>query len=105
MVTRGAKTYDDLLTGIHKAETEYGTCEDGLNHLIAEIDKLQQLQTAVVWARDHKSITEQYERLKLFPGKFYKNHKLEIDRYRYAVKQLADAVSRCRLNRIHLRID
>ncbi len=91
MVTRGAKTYDDLLNGIHKAQSEYSTCENSLNHLRSEVDKLQQLQTAVVWARDHKAITEQYERLKLFPGKFYKAHKMEIDRYRYAVKQLADA--------------
>ena len=61
------------------------------NHLRSEVDKLQQLQTAVVWARGHKAITEQYERLKLFPGKFYKAHKMEIDRYLYAVKQLTDS--------------
>ncbi len=91
MVTRGAKTYDDLLIGIRKAEAEYNTCKYSLDGLRAEVDKLQQLQTAVGWARDHKAVAEQYKRLKLFPGKFYKAHKMEIDRYRYAVKQLADA--------------
>ena len=121
MVTRGARTYEDLLAGIYVAEAEYNACKknldalnaeidnlrqlqqsaaqvqhhsaskDAVNHLRAEIEKLQQLQIAVTWAHSHRAVTEQFEKLKLFPRKFYKAHKLEIDRYRYAVKQLAEA--------------
>lgn len=109
------------MDGIYVAEAEYNACKknldalnaeidnlrqlqqvttqvqhhsassDAVNRLRAEIEKLQQLQTAVTWVHNHRAVTDQFEKLKLFPGKFYKAHKLEIDRYRYAVMQLAEA--------------
>ena len=56
-----------------------------------KIKELQQLKKCAVWCTEHREISEQFEKVKLFKGRFYQNHKDAIDKFNFGKKTLEAA--------------
>ena len=101
LATRGVESYEDIVAGVRFAQTNHAACRDELIRTQAEIDQLKngapelqnlrELEKCARWCSQHRDVAEQFEKLKLFRGRFYQNHKDEIDKFNYASKKLQAA--------------
>ncbi len=102
LATHGVESYADILVGVRKAQADHDACRDGIIHAQAEIDRLKavgiseaqqlrELEKCALWCDQHRAVAEQFDKLKLFRGRFYQNHKDEIDKFAYASKKLQAA--------------
>ncbi|WMJ83181.1 MobQ family relaxase [Oscillospiraceae bacterium MB24-C1] len=102
LATRGVESYGDIVAGVRLAQSNHAACRDELIRTQAEIDQLQsggvpeiqqlrELEKCARWCNQHRDVAEQFEKLKLFRGRFYQNHKNEIDKFNYASKKLQAA--------------
>ena len=101
LATRGVEGYEDILAGVRTVQADYIACRDELIRTQAEVDRvkegtpeikqLRELEKCARWCGRHREVAEQFEKLKLFRGRFYQNHKDEIDKFNYGSKKLQAA--------------
>ncbi|MDF3003795.1 MAG: hypothetical protein K0S22_267 [Oscillospiraceae bacterium] len=101
LATRGVESYEDIVAGVRFAQTNHAACRDELIRTQAEIDRLKEgtpdiqklykLEKCAHWCGQYRAVSEQFKKLKLFRGRFYQNHKDEIDIFNYASKKLQAA--------------
>lgn len=101
LATRSVESYADILAGVRTAQADHAVCRDKLIHTQGEIERLKEgtseikrlheLEKCARWCGRHRAVTEQFEKLTLFRGRFYQNHKDEIDKFNYASKKLQTA--------------
>ena len=102
LATRGVESYADIVAGVRTAQADHTACRDMLIRTQSEIDRmkvdglpemqeLHKLEKCTRWCSQYRAVAEQFEKLKLFRGRFYQNHKDEIDKFNYASKKLQAA--------------
>ncbi|MFV0497583.1 MAG: MobQ family relaxase [Candidatus Fimivivens sp.] len=102
LVTHDVKSYEDVLAGVRKAQANHAACRDEIIHIQIKIDQLQsngmpeiqslrKLQKYARWCSQYRNVSEQFDKLKLFRGRFYQNHKNEIDKFNFGSKKLQAA--------------
>jgi len=102
LATRGIESYADILAGVRTAQADHAACRDSLirthseikqlkTNGLPELKQLRALEKCASWCSQYRAVSEQFEKLKLFRGRFYQNHKDEIDKFAYASKKLQTA--------------
>ena len=102
LATRGVESYADIVAGVRAAQAGHAACHDEMLRTKAELDQiktngplglqqLRELEKCARWCGQYREVAEQFEKLKLFRGRFYQNHKNEIDKFNYASKKLQAA--------------